>query len=450
MALGNNLFGTIASQFVEAIGGYSTGANFIPIDGAGNIIDVKNFIGSGEASWIGLNTPKMQEYAYTFCFPVSTVVDRLAEYDTNGVLKIFDTQLDKEGKKVLASSPYAKKLNALFEQPNPLQSWAQFRAQQIVYKKIFGWCAVLPLKPIGMGNEFTVSLINLPPHCVTASKRKVLQATSKSELIENYKISILGKSFTVPANDLLILEDGLFQDPNSDYLFPLSKLVGLDMAVSNICAAMEADNVLLRKRGAIGFISHDAAATKDSTVGYLPMSEKEKNEVQESLSQYGLSLQQYQWAISRQAIKWNPISFNSAELQTKETVTEGAKAICNRYGFPYVLYNESDTTFANGETAHKSVYQNNVMPNAEKDIKMYEKFFNAMANGLDFQLDFSHLPILQMSELTKAATAIKQNEVLQADYMNGLITMNQWRVGRGYQPVTGGDAYYTAPLGITN
>src|SRR5690606_11532371 len=196
-----------------------------------------------------------------------------------------------------------------------------FRGQQIVYKKVFGFCPVLPIVPIGFESQpwKAKALINLPPWLFKPVPNRtvgVASATSLSDYVKEYQVTILGKTTTIKADQLFILEDSFLQDEGEDFLLPLSRLVGLDMAISNICAAMEADNVLLSKKGPLGFISHDAA-TKDQ-VSYRPMTTKTKNELQKALTRYGLSWDQFQYVISRDAARWVPMSFNPQELGTSE------------------------------------------------------------------------------------------------------------------------------------
>jgi hypothetical protein len=214
-------------------------------------------------------------------------------------------------------------------------------------------------------------------------------------------------------------------------------LVGLDMAVSNICSAMEADNVLLRKKGPLGFISHDAA-TKDQ-VSYTPMTVKQRNTLQKSLHEYGLSWDQYQYVISRVATRWNPMSFNVKELGTKETVEKCEKAICHRYRFPYTLYEEQDATYANGDNAAATLYQTNVIPNANKDANQYNKFFKAKENACKIVRNFDNVGALQEDRKDAAEADKAQNESLQLQYDNDLITLNQWREKMGYDTQPGGD-----------
>ncbi len=252
---------------------------------------------------------------------------------------------------------------------------------------------------------------------------------------------MLGETVTIDSDKVIILEDSFMQSEQDDFLLPQSRLVGMDMAVSNLCAAMEADNVLLKKRGALGFISHDAAAVKDSVTGYLPMEDEEKQELQKELQQYGLSLRQFQYAISRTAVKWNPISFNVKELATKETIVACEEAICHRYNFPFVLYKETDATFANQSEAGVSVYQNNIIPNANKDMQKYSKFFKCSENNVLLVINFEHVAALQEDKAEAAAAQKALTEYVQAQYDGNWITKNAGLTLLGYDTVPDGDVY---------
>jgi len=428
----NTLFGTIAGPGFSM----SPSVDFIPKNGSGQTIDVSG----KDAQWWGLKSRDMQRKAYELCYPVASVIDRLAEYDITGIIEILRAK--GKGKNDFATNEWSQRMTKLLSQPNPLQTWEQFRGEQVVYKKTFGFCPVLPFVPAGMSPENAISMVNLPPWCITPEPTNKIAFTSKiSDRVKKWKFTVLGESFELAPDQLIILEDSFFMDYENGLLLPQSRLIGLDMAISNLCAAMEADNVLLRKKGPLGFITHDAAATKDSVAGYIPMTQAEKDELQNALTQYGLTLTQYQYVISRQAAKWNPMSFNVAELGTKETIIASEKAICHRYGFPYVLYEEVDATFANSNVAAKAVYQNNIIPNNTKDLNKYNKFFKAEENQCIIVNNFSNIAALQEDEKYKAEAAKAWDEAFLVEYDNNLITKNQWLEARGYDKIADGDKY---------
>lgn len=416
----NNLLGTIAGQnFLTE----NVRFDFVPINSQGGTIDIKG----NTASWLGLASAMMQKYAYEYCYPLSSIVDRMAEYDLNGQVEILRAK--GKGANDYATGTWANDMNALFKQPNEMQSWENFRGQQLVYKRVFGFCPVLPMAPVGM--EWTYSrMINLPPWHFDVD-------LSDSE--RPYYCDLLGKRVKFRKDELIILTDGFFQDQDKNFLLPRSRLIGLDMAISNICAAMEADNVLLKKKGPLGFIS--SRPMKDSA-GALNMLPKDKEALQADLNKYGLSWGQWQYVISTAPAEWNPMSFDVKQLGTKETVVAAEKAICHRFNFPYILYEMSDSAYsANGTNAEKNAYTSNVIPNALKDFGLYNKFFKSADNNAKIVYDFSSVPCLQADKKAEAEARRAMNEAYEKEYNNDLITKNQWRTAMGYDTVEGGDVY---------
>jgi hypothetical protein len=430
----NNLFGTIAQGGI--LNQVDGSIGFIPVNNSGDTVQIKG----SNAEWLGLENRVTQKYAYEFCYPLASVIDRIAEADINGNIELL--RLSGKGKEDYATSDYAKRMNALFDQPNPSQSWDEFRGQQVVYKKTFGFCPVLVITPVGFEydpSEATM-LLNLPPWLFSVNQDYDSKVFPKAL---SYTCTILNSIATYKPEQILLLKDGFLQDERESFLLPKSKLVGLDMAVSNLCAGMEADNVMLRKRGPIGFISHDAAATKDSVAGYLPMTEKEKTDIQNDLQRYGMTWSQYQYVVSKTAMKWNSMGYDAKQLGTKETILQATKAICQRMNYSYLLLENSEATFANQKDAHKSLYQNNIIPSANKDIDKYAKYFKAKENNCIFTVDFSYLPIMQEDAEMQSRARKAKDESLQIEYLNGIITKNQWLTELGMETIPDGDVYYT-------
>lgn len=446
----SNLFGTVARQAVSPLG---SSMDFIPQGANGEVIQLRGDI---SAAWLGLQNPLMQKFAYEYCYPVSSVIDRIAEMDVAGEIEI--NRQSGKGKEEPATSPYAVAMNKLFKHPNPMQSWSMFRAQQTSYKKIFGYCPVFVVIPAGFENQpwMATAMFNLPPWLFNAIPNPKWNMydpngveTGATSPISHYTLSYLGKFFTIQPQWVFILEDGVMPDNNKYFLLPESKLVGLDMPVSNICAALEADNVLLKKKGPLGFIGHDPGA-KDHIAGYLPMTKRDKTQLQKDLMQYGLSLDKFQYVISRTAARWNPMSYNVTELGTKETIIGGSKAVCHRFGFPYVLYEASETTYANQNQAARDVYQNVIIPASDKDMEKYEQFFLADKNNCDIDLCYDHLQVMQENKLEKAQSDHWLSKGLEVDFRNGIISKNQWRTAKGYELVAGDDTAYVDPTTIAS
>lgn len=428
----NNMFGSIASGRWPI----STGMDFIPLNAQGKTLDLT---GTDVApQWIGLSTKQMQDWAYEFCSPLGGVIDRLAEADTNGIIKF----LDENGivRTNIPKIPTLSRIKKLFADPNPLQTWYEFNAEQVIHCKKFGYCPVFAITPVGFDKSYTKFLINLNPMFVTPRPNLDFDLFSddpkKHNPISSWTLSIFNQRYEIPAEDILLIKDGLINNTNLSNLgLPLSKVQGLDYFVSNICAAMEADNVLLKKKGPLGVFSHDP---KPDIAGWTPMDPDDKDDLQGELKRYGLTWGQLQYVISKTPIKWNAMSFNLRDLMTKETVRQGIDGICDRFGYPAELMSGKNATYENRNSAEKFLYQNNIIPFSLRRMARYNSFFGI--SGLI--LDYDHLPVLQEDIMKAGQARLANSQSLQIDWMCGMITQNEYRTGLGMDEIPGGEIYY--------
>lgn len=448
----NNFFdrilGTIAGFDTQSLGQLPFGnLDFGPKDSKGNIIKFKR-----TAKWMGLEAPLMQKYAYEFCAPVGTVIDRLTKYGLAGKFEI--TRRNGKGKEKELTSPWANSIRLLFDQPNVLQTYDQFRGQQDIYKRTYGFCPVLPIMPVGFRGsrspEKAFQLINLPPWLfkpVMVQGSNIVESASISSLIDHYELSINGKIIKIDPSEIIILKDGFVQNTKWNLTLPLSRLVGLDMAVSNYCAAMEADNVLLRKKGPLGFIGPDPGGNKDSA-GIVPYSKPQRRELQNALDQYGLGWDQYQYVISRKPMRWNPMSFNVKDLDTTGTIVKSEKAICHKLGLPYVLYEEGENTYANdSDNALATCFQTEVIPDASRDCREYEKFFKAVENNGCINICYDHIGALQEDKKEASTTLFTNTQAATLAWKDGQLTRNEYRLLIGLpDDHPQGDEYYVEPI----
>lgn len=427
----HSLFGSIAANIFP----FGTNAGFIPMDNQGGTMRLRE---GHEPQWMGLNTIKMQSYAYDYCSPLAAVIDRLAEADTNGRVEF----VDESGAtlKNVSKVPAKFRVQKLLKKPNPLQTWHEFNNEQVVICKKHGYCPVFAIGPKGMDKTWTKFLINISPEFVQPSANNDFDLLSEDESKHNpiayWSLSIFGKSYQIDASDILLIKDGLTDKSYPQNLgLPKSKVEGLDYFISNICAAMEADNVLLKKKGPLGVFSFDQ---KPDLAGYTPMGLEEKDELQEELARYGLSWNQLQYVISRGPLKWNPMSFNVEELKTKETIRMGIDGICDRFGYPAELMSGKNATYENRNSAEKFLYQNNIIPFSLRRMESYCVFF-----GIDgLVLDYDHLPVLQEDILHAGQAREALSAALTQDWENGMITYNEYRYELGYDKIPKMDIYY--------
>lgn len=428
-----SLFGSIGEQGFPL----PTNVDFIPANAEGDVITIK---GDG-VLWRGLNSETMQYWAYCYCSPLASVIDRLADADINGVLTVNNSDGNKSGSKA------GKAIRNLLLNPNPLQTWEDFRAQQKTYLKIYGYCPIYATVPAGFQKYEAVALWNLNPfYCKPVENEKFdIYKKGQQNPIKEWDITIFGAVYTIPADKIFILKDS-FVERNSDRTgLPVSKIAGLDWGISNICAAMEADNVLLRKKGPLGFISQDTP--RDPVAGYIPLTQANKKEIQEDLQKYGLTWSQWQYVVSRHLIRWNPMSFNVRDLATKETIRQGIDMICDRFGYPAELMSGKNATYENRTSAEKFLYNTVVIPQNQREIRKLSSWFNE--EDVVVFCNYEDYPILQESKVSLGESQKYLTEAYQQQFYDGVITLNQYRQNLEEETIPDDDIYYGTSEYIT-
>lgn len=424
------MFGTLGSSALPILSNIS----FIPQDGFSNTISLtgENY---DNKSWIGLSSKSMQFWAYAFCTPLAAVIDRLTEAEINGEIKF----IDKYTKVPISEKSIGQKLRRikrLFEKPNPWQTWTEFDAEQTVYCKIFGYCPVLAINPGFEDKSYTKAFVNICPLICEPVENTKFDIFDEVSIISSWTIRIQNKEYNIRSEDIILMKDGFIGKVNELGL-PMSKISGMDFFISNICVAMEADNVLLRKKGPLGIFSYDPA--KD-IAGTVPLEPSDKDDLQNDLNRYGLTIGQVQYIISKMPVKWNPISFNARDLMTKETVRQAIDGICDRMGYPAELMSGKNATYENRNSSEKWLYNNNIIPVSSRKMKVYSQYFDI--DGVSIIKDYDDIAVLQ-EDIVKAGEAAKNEaEGLKIEWEAGMITYNEWRIARGRDPVSGMDIYY--------
>lgn len=428
-----NMFGSLGAGKLS----FSTTADFIPSDSEGGVIS----IAEGDRVnpvWLGLSTPRMQYFAYKFCSPLATVIDRLAEADTNGRIEFINQ--DGTTKTNFSGNSRLLRIMNLLRKPNPWQTWDEFNSQQKVFATTFGCCPVFGVGPVGFDKSYTKAMFNLPLTSATPviNEDFDLMDESKGSYIKYWNVRIGRKEYKIPSSDIFVIKDGYMDAfENNTNGLPLSKVAGLDFNVSNIIAAMEAENVLLKKKGPLGVFSVDPG--KDMA-GSTPINPKHAEELQSDLQRYGLTLGQLQYIISKVPVKWNGISFNLRDLMTKETIRTGIDGICDRLSYPAELMSGKNATYENRASAEKYLYQSNIIPFSLRKMAVYNEWFELYTDKL--VMDFDHLLILQDDAIHAGQAYEAKVKGLDIAWKSGNITWNEWRKLQDMDTIDGMDIFY--------
>lgn len=364
--------------------------------------------------------------AYTMCAPLTAIINRKAQAHING--KVYIMNVAGKGKGKESTSESANKIRKLMAKPNPLQSWKQFRAQQKIYMQLFGFCIVLPIIPIGFekrGPIDATSLWNIPPYLVDIEETNSLfyQTTLKG-IVKSIKLRYRDTITELPLDNLYIFKD--FTPSMDTMVFPESRVRSNAQPINNIIGAFESRGELISYAGSQGIISPDGGGGQ-----YVPMAidEKSKQQLQADFkTQYGIRKGQFRYIISPAAIKWQSMSVKTKDLMLVEEVLESTKSLCDSYGYPPHLLGIIDPTFNNQNAAEKGFYQNTIIPEAESMDEEWNNFFRLpeLEEKIRFETDYTHLPVLQEDEKSKAEARKIRNEALQIEFQTNLITLNRW------------------------
>jgi hypothetical protein len=374
--------------------------------------------------------------AYECCPPVNAIINRKAQAYINGKTWVLNTR----GKE--STSAEAKKLQALFKKPNPLQSWKQFEAQGYIYQQLFGYTIILPIKPVGFKENIDASALwNIPPFMVDIEETNKLfyQSDTKGiikEIVLNYK----GQRTILKVEDIYIMKD--FTPSFCSLVIPESRIKALELPINNIIGAYESRNVLINYRGALGILTKDAG--DGGQYGALPLPEGEKENIQNDFRRYGLKHNQWQIIITSAAMKWQQMGYPTKDLMLFEEIEDDIMRICDSYNYPYQLMSSAKgTTFSNVKEAKQLLYQDAIIPEAESIYEQWDQFFNTEKYNLKLDKDFTHIPVMQEDQLQAAQARKARNDALLVEYQNDLITMNRWLELNGEDPRPDGNRYYS-------
>lgn len=375
--------------------------------------------------------------AYQRCPVVSSIINRQALATINGKVTIVD-DAGKESQAV-----QAKALRKLQKRPNPLQSGKQFRAQNNVYKRIYGYCPVLRMVPVGFENDFSKwRLWNIPPWMIQVDDNTDLFFLAASKPFNSIRLTYMGRSVPLdPANIFFLCETqistGIFESNSSQdnvsLFLPDSKLLPVDKNINNIITSLDGRGAMNRDRGPMWILSNDTADSPDA--GAFPLDTTVKDDLQKDFLQYGITGNQKRAIITDAKLKLQTVGFDVGQLKLLEGEIQDAKFISDQLNYPPYLLGLVDAKFDNQQIAERNMYTNSIIPDAESDDEQWGQFFRLEEFGLSIKTDYSHLPALQEDDAKASTSRLVLTQALKIEYESGLITKNQWLQALGLEPM---------------
>jgi hypothetical protein len=375
--------------------------------------------------------------AYEYCPPVYSIINKQAYAFING--KTFITNLKGKGKAKEATSEYANKVKALLSKPNALQNGKQFEAQAAVYLRLFGYCIILPIKPIGFPNEDATALWIIPPYMCEINFAKQTFYNLKKGFISSIILKYGNEQSNLNPDDVIILRD---ITPGFETLFlPNSPVKPIQQNISNLIGIYNSKGVLINYRGALGILTPEV-----DKLNAIPLDPAQKKEIQDDFLQYGIKSNQWKFIISNSSLKWQQMGVPYKDLMLTEWAEDDTMVICDALNYPFKLLANTKSSSMNGtETAQfqKILYQDFIIPFAEMIYEQIAEAFNAEANNVKIEKDYSHVTVIQDDKLAAGRALQYANTGAEIQWLNNVITANEWRKLTELDPIDDGDVYYS-------
>jgi hypothetical protein len=337
-----------------------------------------------------------------------------------------------------------KKWNQLTTRPNWRQTWESYVYAAVVYKYVCGNRYFYSYVPSTLKKKLDniTALWLLPPQYtdpkIKNDRPTLFTATSTSDVVEYYKISIPGESDRITPD--LVYHDAFIHFSLGDNpLKGIGPLRADEMPISNIMAVYQARNAIYVKRGALGFI----VSKKSDADGPIPLNPIEKDNIREEMqTNYGVTGGRDVVGITDVPVDFVRIAMSIEELQPFEETYASAAAIYGSLGVPRSFIPTKDgPTYTNGPADERKLYQDVVIKNGKEICQILNKVLGLEEIGCYADVSYDHVEVLQDDKKAKAEKDKIISDTALQQYDKGFITKNQVRVAIGQEEVAGDDVY---------
>ena len=289
----------------------------------------------------------------------------------------------------------------MIHHPNAIQSWSDvvfsIGVQDALYSNVFCYS---PKRTAGIRNLFVPLPADKVKIHLTGKKLKQMDA---EDLVSKFTFRYDDDTTeSIDWEDMvyLITDDGM------NIIKPVSRIETLRYPLSNIRAQYHKRNVLLENIGAIGILS----AQNNDIGGAIPMTPEEKQKIQNDW----YNRQKDEVIITEANVDWKPMSYPTKDLLLFEELTADKLALIDAFGLSYNLFSqEKGVTYTNVRDSIRMVYQDTIIPETQQMYDSIIKQFGLDKEGYHLKADFSHLPVLQDDEESKAITQKIKAETLE-------------------------------------
>ncbi len=333
-------------------------------------------------------------------------------------------------------------LHDLLNRPNPAQSYNSWLTEIVAFGKLTGNRYIYGLGPdTGANANRYTELYVLPAQIVEIVSGGLMQP------VKEYRIEYNG-NYSMPAEDILHIKDfNPYYDGTGSHLYGQSPLAA---GMRTLTANNEAVTT------GVKYLQNQTAR------GLLMADEGDLNEVQAQQLKDKFR-QQYQGSgnagdviITPKKLSWVNFGLNASDVSLIEQYNASIKDLCNIYGVPVQLLNNTEaTTYNNMKEAKKALYQNAVIPELVKLRDELNRWLvPKFGDNLYIDFDFTSIPELQeendkvVDQLSKAwwLTPNEKRAVMNYGIDEDTPEMDDYYIPSNLLPIDNSDVSFPDPV----
>lgn len=379
-------------------------------------------------------------FYYNTVSEINAIVTKIAEVAAN--VPILHVVKDSKGKEIDKGQTDVIKL---LNNPNQYINGKSFRQNAFTNYYVTGNIYINKITPVGFGK--VTQLYLLPSGRVFPFVQGAYEPYGlippgtdiRTKEISKYNWIVDNNKIVLEPESVIHIKDTSIGNDNRLNIVGVSRLQSAINNVKSLNYLNETINTILSRAGALGFVKKN----NKSNEMYNGMDPDEKKRIENAFYRYGSTEGKMPIFFTDQDLNYVKILNALSDFMPIELSQHEFKLICKVLGgFPDVLLQATDTTFANMKEANKMLYSNIVMPILDNYLEAYTNDFKKIGFMVENEYlvaDYSGIEALQEDLKLKADTEKSIDDVNRLRYDNNEITLNEKLEAMGLSPVPGGD-----------
>ena len=302
-------------------------------------------------------------------------------------------------------------LGKLLERPNPAQSWSVFLQELISFGKLTGNRYVYGISPENGENKGIYSqLYNLPAHLIEIKSDGMFKPVSKYTMVYNKN------KYDLTADEVLHIADfNPDYQGNGTHLYGQSPIEAGIRVLTTANESVETNLKFLHNQSARGMLTPEDDQLTPTQAQQLKDALRRNYQGSKSANDIMITGKKFSWV---------NFGLSTSDLQLLESYNASIKDLCNLYGVPVQLLNNTDsTTYDNYRIARKVLFTNAVIPELNKIRDELNRWLVPLfGENLYFDFDYSAIPELMP----------EQQQLIDNLSKSYWLTSNEKREASGY------------------